>query len=234
MDCSTPGFPALHYLLEFAQTHVTESVMPLNHLILCHPLLFLSSVFPSIRVFSNESTLCILWLRYWSFSFITSPSNDYLRLISFRIDWFALLVIQGTLKSVLQHHSSKASILRHPAFFIVQLWHPCMTAGKTIALTSLHLEQILFSDQLMVLWTCLLFLTCMFLPKLFWPLRIPSCPFQSSQKNAVWSLRPISMALVPGPEVASSTFHHSYPLTSIHSFPNLLFKIVSISFHSLS
>ena len=123
MNCSTPGFPALHYLLEFAQTHVTESVMPLNHLILCHPLLFLSSVFPSIRVFSNESTLCILWLRYWSFSFITSPSNDYLRLISFRIDWFALLVIQGTLKSVLQHHNLKASILGHSAFLMAQLSH---------------------------------------------------------------------------------------------------------------
>ena len=111
MNCSTPGFPTLHYLLEFAQTHVTESVMPSNHLILCHPLLLLPSVFPSIRVFSSESALCIMWPRYWSFSFITSPSNEYLRLISFRIDWFDLLVIQGTLKSVLQHHSSKAPIL---------------------------------------------------------------------------------------------------------------------------
>ena len=135
MNCSTPGFPALHYLPEFAQTHVTESVMPSNRLILCHPLLLLPSVFPNIRVFSNESTLCIMWPRYWIFSFITSPSNEYLRLISFRIDWFDLLVVQGTLKSVLQHHSSKTSILWHSAFFIVQLWHPYLTTGKTIALT---------------------------------------------------------------------------------------------------
>ena len=98
MNCSMPGFPALHYLPEFAQTHVTESVIPSNRLILCQPLLLLPSVFPSIRVFSNESTLCLMWPRYQSFSFITSPSNEYLRLISFRIDWFDLLVVQGTLK----------------------------------------------------------------------------------------------------------------------------------------
>ena len=110
-----------------------ESVMPSNHLILCRPLL-LSSIFPSIRVFSNESVL-IRWPKYWSFSFSISPPNEYSGLISFRIDWFDLLVVQGTLKSLHQHHSSKASILQCSAFFIVQLSHPYMTTGKTIALT---------------------------------------------------------------------------------------------------
>ena len=111
------------------------SVMPSNHLILCHPLLLLPSIFPSLRVFSNESVLHIRWPKYWSFSFSISPSNEYSGLISFRIDWFDLLVVQGTLKSLLQHHSSKTSILRHSAFFIVQFSHPYMTTGKTIALT---------------------------------------------------------------------------------------------------
>ena len=110
-----------------------ESVMPSNHLILCHPLLLLPSIFPSIRIFSNESALCIRWPKYWSFSI--SPSNEYLQLISFRIDWFDLLAVQGTLKSLLQHHSSKVSLLQHSAFFMVQLSHPYMTIGNTIALT---------------------------------------------------------------------------------------------------
>ena len=112
--------------------------MPSNHLILCCPLLLLPSTFPSIRVFSNESALCIRWPKYWSFSFTFSPSNDFLwksGLISFRMDWLYLLAVQGTLKSLLQHHSSKASILQCSAFFIVQLSHPYMTTGKTIALT---------------------------------------------------------------------------------------------------
>ena len=107
-----------------------ESVMPSNHLILCRPLLLLSSIFPSIRVFSNDSVLCIRWPKYWSFSFSISPSNEYSGLISFRMDWLDLLAVQGTLKSRLQHQSSKASILRHSAFFIVQLSHPYMTTGK--------------------------------------------------------------------------------------------------------
>ena len=111
-----------------------ESVMPSNHLILCRPLL-LPSVFPSIRVFSNESVLRIRWPKCWSFSFRISPSNEYSGLISFRMDWLDLLAVQGTLKSLLQHHSSKASNLLHSAFFIVQLSHPCMTTGKAIALT---------------------------------------------------------------------------------------------------
>ena len=112
-----------------------ESVMPSNHLILCHPLLLLPSVFPSIRVFSNESVLHIRWPKYWNFSFSISPSNDYSGLISLRIDWVDLLAVQKTLKSLLKHRSSKASILQHSAFFIVQLLYPYMTTGKTIALT---------------------------------------------------------------------------------------------------
>ena len=112
-----------------------ELVMPSNHLILCRPLLLLPSVFPSIRVFSNESVLHIRWPKYWSFSFIISPSSEHSGLISFRMDWLDLLAVQGTLKSLLQHHNSKASILQWSAFFIVQLSHPYMTTGKTIALT---------------------------------------------------------------------------------------------------
>ena len=112
-----------------------KSVMPSNHLILCHPLLLLPSIFPSIRGFSNESALCIRWPKYWGFSFSISPSNEYSGLISFRMDWFDLLAVQGTLKSLLQHHSAKASILQHSAFFMVQLSHPYMTTGKTVALT---------------------------------------------------------------------------------------------------
>ena len=108
--------------------------MPSNHLILCHPILLQPSIFPSIRVFSNESALCIRWPKYWSFSFKISPSNEHPGLISFRMDWLDLLAVQGTLKSLLQHQSSKASILQHSAFFIIQLSHPYMTTGKTIAL----------------------------------------------------------------------------------------------------
>ena len=136
MDCSMPGFPVHHQLLELAQTHVhSKSVTPSNRLILCHPLLLLPSIFPSIRVFSNELALRIRWPKYWSFSFNISPSNEHPRLTSFRIDWLDLLAVQGTLKSLFQHHSLKASILQHSAFFIVQLSHPYMTTGKTIALT---------------------------------------------------------------------------------------------------
>ena len=123
-----------------------ESVMPSNHLILCHPLLLPPSIFPSIRVFSNESVLCIRWPKYWSFSFNISPSNEHPGLISFRIDWLDLLAVQGTLKSLLQHHSPKASILQCSAFCMVQLSHPYMTTGKTIALTRLT-----FVDKIMFL-----------------------------------------------------------------------------------
>ena len=135
MNHSTPGLSVHHQLPESPKPMSIESVMPSNHLILCHPLLLLPSIFPSIRVFSNESALCIRWPNYWSFSFNISPTNKHLGLIFFRMDWMDLLAVQGTLKSLLQHHSSKASILRHSAFFTVQLSHPYMTTGKTIALT---------------------------------------------------------------------------------------------------
>ena len=121
--------------LSFLRLVSIELVMPPKHLILCHPLLLLPSIFPTIRVFSNESALCIRWTQYWSFSFSISPSNEYSGLISFRIPWLDLLAVQGACKSLLQHHSSKASILRCSAFFTVQLSHPYMTTGKTIALT---------------------------------------------------------------------------------------------------
>ena len=134
MDCSLQGFPILHYLLSLFKLMSIESMMPSNYLILCHHLLP-SSIFPSIRVFSNESVLCIWWTKYWSFSFNFSPSNEYSGLMSFRIDWLDVLGVQGILKSLLQHHSSKASIVQCSAFFIVQLSHPYMTTGKTIALT---------------------------------------------------------------------------------------------------
>ena len=124
MDCSTPGLPVHYQLLEFTQTQSSESVTPSNHLSLCRPLLLLPSIFPRIRVFSNETVLCIRWPKYWRFSFSISPSSEYSGLVSFRMDWLDLLAVQGTLKSLLQHHSSKTSILRCSAFLIVQLSHP--------------------------------------------------------------------------------------------------------------
>ena len=125
MNRSTPGLPVHHQLLSPPKPMSIESVMPSNHLILCHPLLLQLSIFPSIRVFSNESALRISrWPKYWSFSFSISPSNEYSGLISFTIDWFDFLAVQGTLKSLLQHHSSKVSILQCSAFFTVQLKHP--------------------------------------------------------------------------------------------------------------
>ena len=138
MDCQPsvmPGFPVLCHLPELTQLMSIVSVMPSNHLILCHPLLLPPSILSSIRVFPNESALRISWPRYWSFSFNISPSNEYSGLISFRMNWLDLLAIQEDLESPCQHHSSKASILQNSAFFIVQLSHPYMTTGKTIALT---------------------------------------------------------------------------------------------------
>ena len=136
---SDSGYPGLHYLLALLKLMSIESMMPSSHLILCRPLLLLPAIFPSIGVFSNASALCIRWPKYWSFSFNISPSNEYSGLISFRMNWLDLLAVQGTLKSLLQHHSSKASILQCSAFFIVQLSHPYMitavAAEKTIALT---------------------------------------------------------------------------------------------------
>ena len=128
MNCSMPGLPVHHQLPEFTQPMSIESVMPSNHLILCHPLFFLPSIFPNIEVFSNESALCTRWPMYWSFS-------EHPGMLSFRMDWLDLLAVQGTLKSLLQHYSSKASNLQHSAFFTVQLSHPYMTTGKTVAMT---------------------------------------------------------------------------------------------------
>ena len=157
MDGSTPGFPLHHQLPELAQLMSIESVMPSNHLILCHPLLLLPSIFPSIRVFSNESVLRIRW----SFSFSISPSNEYSGLISFKIDWFDLLAVQGTLKSLFQHHSSRASVLRCSAFFMVQLTHSHMTTGKSIALT----RQIFVGKVMPLLFNTLSRLVIAFLPR---------------------------------------------------------------------
>ena len=134
MDCSMPGFPVHHQLPELAQTHVqrlSDAIQP------SHPL---PTIFPSIRVFSNESALHIRWPKYWSFCFSISPSNEHPRLISFRMDWLELLAVQGTLKSLLQHHSSKASILRCSAFFTVQLSHPYMITGKSYVAVIIHIH----------------------------------------------------------------------------------------------
>ena len=135
MDGSTPGFPVLHFLLNLLKLMSIELMMPSSHLILSGPLLLLFSICPSIKLFSSDSVLCIRWPKDWSFSFSIRPSNDYSGSTSFKIDWFDLLAVQETLKSLLQQHSSKASFLRLSAFFMVQLSHPYMTTGKTIALT---------------------------------------------------------------------------------------------------
>ena len=135
MDCSTSDSLSIMNSQSSLKLIPIESVMPSNHLILCHPLLLPPSIFPSIRVFSNESTLLMRWPKYWSFSFNISPSNEHSGQISFRMDWLDLLAVQGSLKNLFQHCSSKASILQYSAFFIVQLLHPYMTTGKTIALT---------------------------------------------------------------------------------------------------
>ena len=138
MNHSSPGLPVHHQLPESARTHVHrvgDAIQPSSHLIFCHPLLLLSPIPPSIRVFTSESTLRMRWPKYWSFSFSISPSNEHPGLVSFRMDWLDLLAVQGTVKSLLQHHSSKASILLCSTFFRVQLSHPYMTTGKTIALT---------------------------------------------------------------------------------------------------
>ena len=153
MVCSMPGFPVLHHLPELAQTHV-HRVGDASQL--SHPLSSpspLPSIFPSIRVFSNElAALCIRWPKYWSFSFSISPSNEYSGLISYKIDWLDLLAVQGTLKSLLQHHSSKASILKCSAFFMAQVSHPYMTTGETIALTRWTFAVMLDILRYMICW----------------------------------------------------------------------------------
>ena len=161
MNRSTPGLPVDHQLPEFTQTQVHESVMPSNHLILCCPLLLLPSIFPSIRVFSNVWALHIRWPKYWSFSFSISPANEHSRLISFKMDWLDLLAVQGNLKGLLQHHSSKASILWCSAFFTVQLSYPYTIIGKTIALT----RQTFVDKVMSLLFNMLSRLVISFLPK---------------------------------------------------------------------
>ena len=161
-DCSwTHGSLSITNSWSLPKLMAIESVMPSNHLILCHPLLLLPSIFPSIRVFSNKSSLHVRWPKYWSFNFNISLSNEHSGLISFRMDWMDLLAVQGTLKSLLQHHSSNASILRHSAFFIVQLSNPYMNTGKTIALT-----RWIFADKVMsLLFNMLSRLVITFLPR---------------------------------------------------------------------
>ena len=168
-----------------------ESVMPSSHLIFCHPLLLLPPIPPGIRVFSNESTLRMRWPKYWSFSFSISPSKEHPGLISFRMDWLDLLAVQGTLKSLLQHHSSKASILWHSAFFTVQLSHPYMTPGKTIALT----RQTFVGKGMSLLLNMLSRLVITFLPRskrllILW-LQSPSAVILEPKKIKVWHCFPI-------------------------------------------
>ena len=185
MGCSIPGLPVHHQLPESTQTHlhwVGDAIQP------SHPLspLLLPPILPSIRVFSNESTRCMRWPKYWSFSFNISPSDEYSGLIFFRMDWFDLLVIQGTLKSLLQHHSSKVSILLRSAFFKIQLWHPYMAPGKTIALTWQT-----FVDKVMsLLLNMLSRLVITFLPRskrllISW-LQSPSAVILEPRKTKVW------------------------------------------------
>ena len=171
-----------------------ESVMPSNHLILCHPLPLLPSIFPSIRVFSNESALRIMWPKYWSFSFSISPSNEYSGLISFRMDWLDLLAVQGTLKSLLQHHSLKASILRHSAFFIVQFSHPYRTTGKTIALT----RQTFVDKVMSLLFNMLSGLVITFLPR-------------SERLLISWLQSPSAVILEPR-KIKSATVSHLFAM----------------------
>ena len=207
-----------------------ESVMPSNHLILCRPLLFLPSIFPSIRVFSNESVLHIRWPKYWSFSFRISPSNEYLGLISFRIDWLDLLFVQGTLKSLLQYHNSKASILWHSVFFIVQLLHPYMTTGKTIALT----RQI-FVGKVMSLLLNMMFIA--FLPRskcllISW-LQSPSALILEPPKIKYLTVSTVSPSICHegmGPDTMILVFWmlSSKPMFSLSSF-TFIKKLVSSS-----
>ena len=171
-----------------------QSVMPSSHLILCHPLLLLPSIFPSIRVFSNESALCIRWPNYWSFSFNISPSSEHPGLISFRMNWLDLLAVQGTLKSLLQHDSSKASILQPSAFFIVQLSHPYMTTAKTIALTG----QTFVGKVMSLLFNMLSRLVIAFLPR-------------SKHLLISWLLSPSAVILELPKTKFSHCFHNYLP-----------------------
>ena len=194
MNRSMPGLLVHHQLPEFIRLTSIESVMPSSHLILCRPLLLLPPILPSIRVFSNESTLHMRWPKYWSFSFSIIPSKEIPGLISFRMDWLDLLAVQGTLKSLLQHHSSKTSILRHSAFFTVQLSHPYMTTGKTIALT----RWTFVGKVMSLLLDMLSRLVITFLPKskrllISW-LQSPSAVILEPQKiraSTIWQMLPL-------------------------------------------
>ena len=232
MDCGTPGFPVLHYLPEFSQTHVHwVSVMPSNHLILCRPLLLVPSIFPSIRVFSNESALCNRWPNYWSFS--NSPSNEQsfqcsnqrnsLPLISFRIDWFDLLAVQGTFKSLLQHHSLKVWSLRS-AFFMVQLLHPYMTTVKTIALTI----RLFVGKMMSLLFNMLPRFVIAFLPRskcllISW-LQLPPAVILEPKKikSPTVSISPPSTSHeVMGPDAGNKTFSATEAWNVHYSLPKL-------------
>ena len=188
MDCSMPGLSSITNSQSLLKLMSIQLVIPSNHLILCRPLLLLPSIFPSIRVFSNESVLCIRWPKYWSFSFSISPSNEYSGLISFRMGWLDVLAVQGTLKSLLQHHSSKASILQHSAFFIVQLSHPYVTTGKIIALT----RQTFVGKVMSLLLNMLSRLVIAFLPR-------------SKRLLISWLQSPSAVILEP-PEIKSVSF----------------------------
>ena len=188
MGCSTPGLPVHHQLPDIKLMSI-ESVMSSNHLILCHPLLLLPSIFPSMRVFSSESVICIRWPKYWSCSFNISPSNEYSGPISYRMDWLDLLAVQETLKSLLQHHSSKASILRCSAFFMVQLSHPYMTTGKTTGLT----RRTFVGKVISLLFNMLSRLVMAFLPR-------------SKHLLISWLQSPSAVILEP-PKIVSNCFH---------------------------
>ena len=202
MNCSTPGLPVHHQLPEFTQTHVhrvRDAIQPSHP---CRPLLLLPPIPPSIRVFSNESTLRMRWSKYWSFSFSIIPSKEHPGLVSFRMDWLDLLTVQGALKSLLQHHSSKTSILQHSAFFIVQLSHPYMTTGKTITLT----KQIFVDKIISLLFNMLSRLVITFLPRskrlLISPLQSPSAVILEPQKiksDTVYTVSPSISHEVMGP-----------------------------------
>ena len=187
-NCRTPGFPVPH-LPELLKLMSIESVTPSNRLILCHLLLLLPSIFSRIRVFSSESALCIRWPKNWSFSFSISPSHDYSGLVSFRIDWFDFLAVQGTLKNLLRHQSSKASILWCSAFFMVQLSHPYMTTGKTTALT----RWTFVGKVMSLLFNMLSRLLIVFLPR-------------SKRLLISWLQSPSAVVLEP-PKIKSHSFH---------------------------
>ena len=214
MNCSTPGLPVHHQLPEFTQTHVHRVGDAIQPFILCHPLLLLPPIPPSIRVFSNKSTLRMRWPKYWSFSFSIIPSKEHPVLISFRVDWLDLLAVQGTLKSLLQHHSSKASYLWRSAFFTVQLSHPYMTTAKPIALTRRILcWQYFVHKALSLLFNMLSRLVITFLPRskrllISW-LQSPSAVILESKKIKPHTVSTVSPSIcheVMGPDAMISVF----------------------------